>query len=302
MVEKKKNAVAIRCHQIGEAEKKLYSFVAEYFGKENTFFVMNVDPATVKVPEGYNHIIFNHETILSSEQLYWPQDVAWKCGDYCYYAMFNALSGYAYFWLIEPDIKFCCDTAETFFEDFETQEADFLAPKFGRALETLPFYSTARVLESPPMSCLFGITRMNPAAIHKLVNTRQNLSEKFYKEKIPPSQYPNDEIFVSTVGARLGLRCAPMDKLSSFNFLLFSVDPNVYFLEQDVKDVKGKFIVHPFMDGESFINKKMRRFEGVLNQSFPLLDFMAQSINKCSDEKLKEVLREKFRKRLQDCV
>ena len=152
------------------------------------------------------------------------------------------------------------------------------------------------------MSCLFGITRMNPAEIHKLVNTRQTLSEKFYKEKIPPPQYPNDEIFVSTVGARLGLRCAPMDKLSSFNFLLFSVDPNVYFLEQDVKDVKGKFIVHPFMDGESFINKKMRRFEGVLNQSFPLLDFMAQSINKCSDEKLKEVLREKFRKRLQDCV
>ena len=93
-----------------------------------------------------------------------------------------------------------------------------------------------------------------------------------------------------------------MDKLSSFNFLLFSVDPNVYFLEQDLKDVKGKFIVHPFMDGETFVNKKMRRFEGVLNQSFPLLDFMAQSINKCSDEKLKEVLREKFRKRLQDCV
>ena len=73
MAEKKKNAVAIRCHQIGEAEKKLYSFVAEYFGKENTFFVMNVDPATVKVPKGYNHIIFNHETILSREQLYWPQ-------------------------------------------------------------------------------------------------------------------------------------------------------------------------------------------------------------------------------------
>ena len=53
--------------------------------------------------------------------------------------MFNALSGYAYFWLIEPDIKFCCDTAETFFEDFETQEADFLAPKFGRALVDVTF-------------------------------------------------------------------------------------------------------------------------------------------------------------------
>ena len=37
----------IRCHKIGEAEKKLYDFVAEYFGKENTFLVLNVDPATV---------------------------------------------------------------------------------------------------------------------------------------------------------------------------------------------------------------------------------------------------------------
>ena len=47
MVEKKINQLAIRCHQIGKAEKKIISFVAEYFGKENTFFVMNVDPATV---------------------------------------------------------------------------------------------------------------------------------------------------------------------------------------------------------------------------------------------------------------
>ena len=69
MVEKKNNTLENSCHRIGEAEKKLYSFVAEYFGKENTFFVMNVDPSTVKVPEGYNRIIFNHETILSSEQL-----------------------------------------------------------------------------------------------------------------------------------------------------------------------------------------------------------------------------------------
>ena len=303
MVERKKNAIAIRCHKIGEAEKKLYSFVAKYFGKENTFFVMNVNSSEVQVPEGYNHIIFNREKILSGEKLFWPQDVAWKCGDYCYYAMLNALSGYAYFWLLEPDIKFCCDKPEIFFEDFEAQEADFLAPRFGRAPETLPFYPTAKVLESEPMSCLFGITRMNPALIPKLMSTRENLSEKFYKEKLPPSLYPNDEIYVSTAGARLGLRCAPMDKLSSFNFLLFSVDPNIFFLEKDLADVQGKFIVHPFMDGETFIEKKMTRFETVLkNQSFPLLDFMAQSLNKCSDEKLKEVLKERFRKRLNDCV
>ena len=302
MVERKKNAIGIRCHNIGKAEKELYLFVSEYFGKENTFFVMNVDPSKVKVPEGFNHIIFNHDTILSSEKLFWPQDVAWKCGDYCHYAMFNALSGYAYFWLVEPDIKFCCDKAETFFEDFETQEADFLAPKFGKAYEKLPFYPTAKVLESEPMTCLFGITRMNPALIPKLLVTRENLSEKFYKENLPPSLYPNDEIFISTVGARMGLRCAPMDKISTFNFLMFSVDPNTYFLEQDLSNIKGKFVVHPLMDEETFMNKKMRRFDGLLNNSYPLLDFMAQTINKCSDEILQKRLKDQFRKRLDDFV
>ena len=74
-------------------QKKNSTLCGRVFLKENTFFVMNVDPAKVKVPEGYNHIIFNHETILSSEQLYWPQDVTTEMRRLLLYTMFNALSG-----------------------------------------------------------------------------------------------------------------------------------------------------------------------------------------------------------------
>ena len=56
------------------------------------------------------------------------------------------------------------------------------------------------------------------------------------------------------------------------------------------------------MDEETFMNKKMRRFEGLLNNSYPLLDFMAQTINKCSDEILQKRLKDQFRKRLDDFV
>lgn len=302
MVERKKNAIAIRCHKIGETEKKLYSFVESYFGKENTFFVMNVSPSEVQVPEGYNHVIFNHETILSSKELFWPKDVAWRCGDYCYYALHRALSGYSYVWLIESDVMLCCDQAETFFSEFEGKEADFIATGFGKATESLSFYPTAKVLESEPMSCLFGITRINPAAIPKLVGTREKLSEKFYKEKIPHNLYPNDEIFVSTVAPRLGLRCAPLDKFSSFNFMMFSVDANASFLKEDLSNLKGRFIVHPLMDEDAFISKKMRIFDGLFHKSFPLLDFMAQSVTKCTNEKIREKLKEQYKKRLNDFV
>ena len=83
---------------------------------------------------------------------------------------------------------------------------------------------------------------------------------------------------------------------------MFSVDPNTYFLEQDLSSIKGKFVVHPLMDEETFMNKKMRRFDGLLNNSYPLLDFMAQTINKCSDEILQKRLKDQFRKRLDDFV
>ena len=120
MVEKKKNAIAIRCHQIGEAEKKLYSFVAEYFGKENTFFVMNVDPSTVKVLKDIitSFLITNNTTVSSLFE-----QVSLEMRDLLP-AMFNALAGVRIFGY-RPDIKFCCDKAETFFEDFETQRQIF---------------------------------------------------------------------------------------------------------------------------------------------------------------------------------
>ena len=111
----KKNAIGIRCHEIGDKEKKIYALCKEYFGGENTFFVMNVQSDNVKVPEGFNSVIFNEKTILDTENLYWPKDVAWRCGDYCYYALWHALSGYEFIWLIENDVKICTDDAKDFF-------------------------------------------------------------------------------------------------------------------------------------------------------------------------------------------
>ena len=290
----KKNAIGIRCHEIGDREKQLYSLCKAYFGSENTFFVMNVESKNKKIPDGFNSVIFNEKTILNTENLYWPKDVAWRCGDYCYYALWHALSGYEFIWLIENDVKLCSNDAKDFFSDFESVEQDFVAPFFGKANERLPFYPTAKVLEAEPYSCLFCVSRLRVSFIPKLLNLRKKISDKFKKERISPKSYPNDEIFVSTVGTRLGMRCAPLDKVSSYNFSLFSSTDIAGFLDRDVENIRGKFVMHPVLQEEKFKSKKFRGFQTVLAKSIPLLDYVTQTIRKCPDEKVKKDLKKKF--------
>ena len=171
----KKSAIGIRCHNIGPNEKKLYSFYKEYFGGENTFFVLNIKDTEREIPTEYNKIIFNKNTVLDPEDLFWPQDAAWRCGDYCYYAMWHCLRGYEFFWLIEPDVKICTDTAKEFFSEFEDSNHDFIAPYFGVAGEKLPFFKTAKFLEADPHTCLFCITRFRVRAIPNLLKIRKRI-------------------------------------------------------------------------------------------------------------------------------
>ena len=288
-----KNAIGIRCKEIGDNEKRLYSLCKEYFGSENTFFVLN-NEKKVHIPDGFNSVVFNENTILNAENLYWPKDVAWRCGDYCYYALWRSLSGYEYIWLIENDVKICTDDAKDFFSDYESSEYDFIAPFFGKAHEKLPFHGTAKFLEAEPYSCLFCVSRVRASIIPKLLNVRKKVSEKFKKERIAPQLYPNDEIFVATAGMRTGLRCAPLDKISSYDFSLFSSTEMAGFLDGDVENVRGKFVMHPVLQEDSFKNRKFRGFQTTLSKSNQLLDYVTQTIRKCPDEKMKKDLKKKF--------
>ena len=53
-----KSAFAVRCHTFFKAEARLYDFAKEYFGKENTFKVLNTEES-LDVPSKFNKIIFN---------------------------------------------------------------------------------------------------------------------------------------------------------------------------------------------------------------------------------------------------
>ena len=132
-IKKKHNAFAVRCHFVGEKEIALYKYAESYFGKENTFFVINSEDKNLQVPQGYNHVLFNKDTILNYKELFWARDIGWKCGDYCYYALNSVLSSYEYIWMAEPDLKICSEKAEDFFKAFEKHDFDFLANFFRKS-------------------------------------------------------------------------------------------------------------------------------------------------------------------------
>ena len=291
---KTKNAFAVRCHEVGDKEKSLYRYAESYFGKDNTFFIINGDPKKIEVPDGFNHVIFNHDLILSKDTLFWPRDCGWRCGDYCYYALHHALSGYDYFWLVEPDVKICCDDPSTFFSEFEKRKEDFLATFLGVASSKLFFYPTAKVLEAEPMSCLFPVTRIRADKVARLYEIRKKLSTRFIKNELTPREYPNDEIFVSTVARRVGISHGALDKYSSFNFSLFRSDKFSFFLKEEVQDVKGRFLIHPMLDEKEYIQKKFVNFRNVLHESRELQSWTQSMLKKTTDKKIKEKLKEKF--------
>ncbi|MDA9719520.1 hypothetical protein N9U60_03940 [Betaproteobacteria bacterium] len=290
---RKKNIFAVRCHEFGEKERELYAYGEQYFGEENTFLIMNVENKP-KIPKGFNCVHFNHEILLSSKDFLWFREVAWKCGDYCYYALNKKHPGYEYLWLVEPDLKICEPDPNAFFSVFEGYDHDWLAPFLGPASEKLYFYHTAKCLEATPMSCLFPITRVKVSKISQMENVRKKLTQDFLQKNRPPHDYPNDEIFFATVSRRLGLKCAGLDKLSTFNFMLFRSDKDTMFLDDDVREVKGRFIMHPVLEEEEYVRKKERIFAGVLKGSGELVHWVNDTLQKQPNPRLRQKLQERF--------
>lgn len=288
-----KSAFAVRCHTFGKAEKRLYDFAKEYFGKENTFLVLNTEEA-LDIPSAFNKIIFNSKKILSDKELFWQPDTGWRCGDYSYYAMHHVLSEYKYFWLAEPDLRFCNATAADFFQELEEFDFDFLAPFLNVASEKLDFFHTAKVLEAQPMSCLFPLTRLSTSSIPKLFEIRKKISKNFFNGNIPASAYPNDEIFVSTVTRRLGMKCAAIDKISSSNFLLLRSDPENVLLEEQVENIKADMVMHPVLSEKRFVENRKNQFNRLLRRNRDFSSWLWFALNKTKNKEVQKKVERMF--------
>ena len=66
------------------------------------------------------------------------------------------------------------------------------------------------------------------------------------------------------------------------------------FLEDDVLEVKGKFVMHPVLDEDEFFRKKQRVFASVLRGSRDLMMWVGETLGKQSDTRIREELQGRF--------
>jgi hypothetical protein len=288
------SAFAIRTHKFSEQEKVLYEYAVKYFGASNTFIACNTTKNNVNIPDQYNNITFNEGKILNDSGLFWHSNWSWACGDYWYYALYNSLENYEYIWLCEPDVYFCNKDSGDFFKQFESINADFLSFGYGTAGNNLHFFHTSKVLEGTPMSCLFGITRIKKTLLKTLFEKRVQLSLSFLNKKYKPNQYPNDEIFFSTTIKMLNYSIAKMEDLTSFDSRLFTADEDQAMTLEDSREIKGNFIIHPVLEEDVFLQKKINRLSAKLNDNASVSEWMRKILLKTKNKRLKKELRNQF--------
>ena len=296
------SAFVIRTHKFTEREKLLYEYASKYFGESNTFIACNTSKKNIIIPDKYNKVIFNETKILNDIGLFWHPDWSWRCGDYCYYALYNSLDKYEYIWLCEPDVYFCNDNSIDFFKAFENNNNDFLALRYGKARENSYFFPTSKVLEGVPMICLFGFTRIKTSVIKTLLEKRVELSLSFLNKKFPPNQYPNDEIFVSTTLKRMNYNISKIEDYTSFDTRLFTADENEAMILEEAKKIKGNFIIHPVLDEEVFLDKKIKRFNSILDNNGNISQWLRKILVKTNNKQLKKELQNEFIKAFDDYV
>ena len=66
------------------------------------------------------------------------------------------------------------------------------------------------------------------------------------------------------------------------------------FLENDVQNVEGKFVLHPVLEEEEFILKKQRIFSTVLRNSRELVSWVGETIGKQSDDRIRNELQKRL--------
>jgi hypothetical protein len=128
--------------------------------------------------------------------LYCPDDVGWRCGDYGLYLARARFPDEAFFWMIEPDVRFGGGGAAAFFQFFRNDSKSDLLVADLRAADRHYFWEymvTARGLA--PYRCIFPLLRLSARSIDYLLAKRVLLSRNRRRRR----DWPNDESFVATL-------------------------------------------------------------------------------------------------------
>jgi hypothetical protein len=180
----------------------------------------------------------------------------WLCGDYFYYIAFHELPDYDYYWLCEPDVHFSFSDIKDFFQKFETNSADLLAPQFEKKDKKWFWFKNAEKISQNIYGCLFPITRLSRNALRHLHSERQELTTLFQQKKMAFAAWPNDESFVCTTLQRYGFDCQNLNQVCKFFDGDFDLTPILWDIAVN-KPQKNK-VFHPVL-GMTQFQQKVRK-------------------------------------------
>lgn len=244
---------AIRTHRWGEDEARLAAQLAPVFG-DRLCVVFHNRPADVTPPLP---VVDMTDAWVTGNGLRVTPDYGWRCGDYAYYALRQALPGANHYWLIEPDVLFTGPVAE-FFARVQASPADALGVRLG-AIDRLHRFARTMPADIPLRRAIFALTRFSGRALDRLFVLRQAYSAG----PALPRNFVNDEIFAfSHLGVQPDMTMAAMADLAPdwFGDTTVETDPDMILEMLDKRTAPGVF--HPVRARASFREAVARRVVG----------------------------------------
>lgn len=273
---------AIRTHQWGEDEQRLFAQLSPVFG-DRLVVVFHNRPEGLSLPLP---VVDISDRWLKRNGLRKLHDWGWRCGDYFLYALRQAMPDADSYWLIEPDVWFAGDVAG-FFAATGAMDHDLLgvkvqpmdpAHRFGRGLPGLPLFKT-----------IFALTRWSGRSLDGLFALRQAYSAGDVGGRV----FSNDETFcVSHLLADGGLTHASLSEVMPdwFPPECFRTDPDVLIDTLQDRGLQGVF--HPVRGHASFVRATGAR----LASNIGFLGAMGGSLARLAPDELAAIAAEAARR------
>lgn len=187
--------------------------------------------------------------------LHAPVDVGWRCGDYGFYAARARFPDVTHYWMIEDDVRIGGDGAAFFAHTARFPDIDFLGAHIRPAEPQWWWYGHARSRDATPWRSFFPVTRLSAIAVDRLWAMRQRHSRRWARRAL----WPNDEAFVATTVAALGLLCADLNGLGR---TFYRADSFGYDRALDPAEVPADGaprLFHPVLDAAARARRDARR-------------------------------------------
>lgn len=250
--------ILLRCKNYQEKSvRELADYFLNFTDKENIWFVHDSELEDISLN------LISVSKFRKSMGIDWSiiDKKGWLLGDLCYYAALNFGLTYAFYFLIEDDVRFSGNSFNHLLESVKNDKTDFLAAKLKeQSYKTYPWlknYSYSHPGEMAKLGCLFPVSRASLDSIKYLFQRRIEEFKYFFENNdFTRSEglkyFSNDEAFIcNSINNSFSYSINRLpEKLFGRFFSL-----NAYF---NTNHIEGDHVIHRYCPQIDQFNNKYR--------------------------------------------